>query len=90
MHKTQGFLIEGVFSEMTQLGAQDTGTRPTDRITMRGADAKTERLIAAPSGAPKTDVYLPNVPHLLDNRQTGDVPQDPEVWIWGRNTDFLD
>ena len=51
MHKTQGFLIEGVFSEMPQLGAQDTGTRPTDRITMRGADAKTERLIAAPSGA---------------------------------------
>jgi len=30
---------------------------------------------------PKTDVYLPNVLHFLDNRQTGDVLKDPEVSI---------
>ncbi|PYS14728.1 MAG: hypothetical protein DMG15_06990 [Acidobacteria bacterium] len=30
----------------------------------------------------KTDVYLPNVLHFLDNRQTGDVLKDPEVSIW--------
>ena len=65
MHKTQGFLIEGVFSEMPQLGAQDPRTRPTDRITMRGADAKTARLIAAPSGAAEDRVYLPNVLHFF-------------------------
>ena len=32
MHKTQGFLIEGVFSEMPRLGAQDTGTLSPDQI----------------------------------------------------------
>jgi hypothetical protein len=73
MHKTQGFPIEGVFSEMPQFGAQDTGTRPTDQITIGGADLRRQV-------PPKTNVQLPNVLHLLDNRQTGDALKGRTVW----------
>ena len=89
MHKTQGFLIEGVFSEMPQLGAQDTGTRPTDRITMRGA--------RKPSGSslrrqvpPKTVCICQTCSTSWIIAKTGDVLKHPEVGLWSTIADFPD